>query len=138
MVAASQPPGEAQGGAPTTMEQLEAQVRRHQPLGGQAGALHCTGARPLTAPLPPPRRLSSPLRCPSRHCPGTQAVAFQHLMALESLPLTGREVREAARGLGAVMMASAAPAPLLSQLVAEYLDSLPPARARFVDVSTGT
>ena len=103
----------------------------------QARALHHTGARPLTAPLPPPR-LSSPLRCPSPHCPCMQAVAFQHLMALESLPQTGREAREAACRLGAVVMASAAPAPLLSQLVAEYLDSLPPARARFVDISTGT
>ncbi|PRW58774.1 alpha beta hydrolase [Chlorella sorokiniana] len=66
-----------------------------------------------------------------------QAIAFQHLLGLDSLPQSGREAREAARRLGELVLASAAPAPLLTQLVAEHLDSLPPARVRFVDASTG-
>lgn len=66
-----------------------------------------------------------------------QAAALQELLGLEALPRSGREAQDAARRIGQLVLAAAAPPPLLSQLVAEHLDSLPPARSRFVDVSTG-
>lgn len=70
--------------------------------------------------------------------PFTQAAAFQELLGLASLPQTGRQAQAASRQLGQVVLGGVTPPPLLSQLVQEWLAAgWPPARARFVDVSTG-
>ncbi|KAL4434201.1 hypothetical protein ABPG75_000642 [Micractinium tetrahymenae] len=66
-----------------------------------------------------------------------QASAYQALLGLGALPQNGRQAQAAARQLGAVVLPGVAPPPLLSQLVAEELAARPPAKARFVDVSTG-
>lgn len=67
----------------------------------------------------------------------TQASAYQALLQLNSLPQNGRQAQAAARQLGAVLLPGVALPPLLSTLVAEELAARPPAKARFVDVSTG-
>lgn len=143
MVAHCEPPGEAPGGGPTSLQQLQEQASgKGRRIGRKAAQQPPQRHSPLTAPLPPPRR--PPGRLPPRpllkpHCNRqcVQAAAFQGLLALDALPQSGREAREAARSLGELVLASAVPPPLLSQLVVEHLEGLPPARPRFVDVSTG-
>lgn len=114
---------------PTTLEQLRAQVLA---LCGRSRRAQVPQAPPplgLTAPLPAARSLTRP--------PAPQAAAFQELLVLEALPQTGLEAGAAARQLAAMVAPAASPAPLLAQLVSQHLGGLPPAKARFVDVSTG-